>query len=191
MPENHFTTVKYQEVPGNPGYRAGDDGSVWSLWARSSNGRGTGSFLVLGSVWRRMKVSVRRGAAVISLGRGNTRRVGRLILECFIGPCPPGMECCHFPDRDPSNCRLSNLRWGTSADNTEDQRRHGTLIGGERHGMAKLNDTQVEEIRRLAGTMTQQAIAERFGIRQPHVSDILRGHKRTPSTHAGKGVHHG
>lgn len=182
------STVEYREVQGFPGYRVGTDGSAWSRWRRSSHGRGTGSFKILGDEWRRLKITVSRGAAHLNFGRGNTRRLGRLVLEIFVGPCPVGMECCHFPDPNPANCRLDNLRWGTSADNTQDQREHGTLIGGQRHGMSKLTDEQVEQIKAMAGTMTQQSIADTFGIKQPHVSDILRGKKRTPATHAGRGV---
>lgn len=185
------STVQYREVPGFPGYRVGDDGSVWSCWRRSSHGRGRGGFKVLSDSWRRLKVSVHQGAARCNLGRGNLCRVGRLVLECFVGPCPAGMECCHFPDRDPSNCCLDNLRWGTSAENTEDQRRHSTLIGGERHGMAKLSNEEIEEIRAMAGTMSQRAIGDCFGIKQPHVSDILRNKKRTTGSHSGKGVRNG
>lgn len=50
----------------------------------------------------------------------------RLVLEAFVGPCPEGMEACHFPDRDPSNNRLSNLRWGTRSENRFDAVKHGT-----------------------------------------------------------------
>ena len=36
-----------------------------------------------------------------------TRSVGRLVLEVFVGPCPPGMEACHN-DGDPHNNWLDN-----------------------------------------------------------------------------------
>lgn len=53
------------------------------------------------------------------------RRIHRLVLEAFIGPCPPGMETRHR-DGDPANNHLTNLRWGTKTDNNLDQVRHGT-----------------------------------------------------------------
>src|SRR5690348_3217345 len=43
--------------------------------------------------------------------------VQRIVLETFIGPCPPGKEACHFPDRNPANNRLNNLMWGTRLEN--------------------------------------------------------------------------
>lgn len=55
--------------------------------------------------------------------------VHRLVLEAFVGPCPPGMECRHFPDRDPGNNRLDNLQWGTHQENEEDKETHGTRRG--------------------------------------------------------------
>lgn len=49
--------------------------------------------------------------------------VHRLVLEAFVGPCPANMEALHH-DGDKTNCTLSNLRWGTSAENKADMRRH-------------------------------------------------------------------
>jgi hypothetical protein len=50
--------------------------------------------------------------------------VHRLVLETWRGPCPPGREARHL-DGDASNNRLTNLRWGTHAENTWDVIRHG------------------------------------------------------------------
>lgn len=51
-------------------------------------------------------------------------RVHRLVLEAFVGPCPPGMECRHFPDNDTANNRLTNLGWATPVLNMLDRRVH-------------------------------------------------------------------
>lgn len=61
--------------------------------------------------------------------------------------------------------------------------RHGSrtrpeqLKRGEDHGMAKLTPDDVHRIRALAGQLTQRQIAALFGIRQPHVSSIVRRDK--------------
>lgn len=47
-------------------------------------------------------------------------------MLAFVGPPEPGQEVRHFPDRDPSNCALSNLSYGTKSENSLDKRRHGT-----------------------------------------------------------------
>lgn len=46
------------------------------------------------------------------------------VLTAFVGPCPDGMEGCHWDD-DYRNNRLGNLRWATHADNMADKLRNG------------------------------------------------------------------
>lgn len=60
-------------------------------------------------------------------GKKYTRLVYRLVLEAFVGPCPPGHEARHYPDNDRSNNRLSNLSWSTHLVNANDMVRHGTV----------------------------------------------------------------
>lgn len=59
-------------------------------------------------------------------GRRRVALVAHLVLESFEGPRPPGMEACHYPDRDPWNNHRSNLRWDTHSANTLDSVKHGT-----------------------------------------------------------------
>ena len=49
-----------------------------------------------------------------------------LVLTTFVGPCPEGMVCRHFPDKDPANNRLDNIKWGTREENEADKLFHGT-----------------------------------------------------------------
>lgn len=76
-----------------------------------------------------LKATVNKlGYLLVSLyrdGKGNTRRVHRLVLEAFTGPCLAGEEGCHN-DGDPANNRLDNLRWGTASSNALDRVVHGT-----------------------------------------------------------------
>ncbi len=51
------------------------------------------------------------------------RLVHQLVLETFVGPCPPGCESCHN-DGNPSNNYLTNLRWDTRSENIKDRFRH-------------------------------------------------------------------
>lgn len=53
----------------------------------------------------------------------------RLVLEAFVGPCPPGCEARHVHDPDRGNCRLSNLAWGTKKENADDRWRQGRAPG--------------------------------------------------------------
>lgn len=57
-------------------------------------------------------------------GRRVSRYVHRLVLEAFVGPCPPDMEARHLDD-DPLNNSLANLLWGTRSENVRDRVRNG------------------------------------------------------------------
>src|SRR5262249_40388641 len=96
---------------GFPDYEVGDDGSVWS-YQRGKR--------------KRMHPSAHRGYLWVKLSDGGFSRprqypVHRLVLLAFVGPCPPRMQCRHFPDPDGMNNRLENLQWGTSAENHRDR----------------------------------------------------------------------
>ena len=70
----------------------------------------------------------RTGHKVINLCRGGSKkkyRVHRLVLEAFVGPCPPGLQGCHYNDV-PADNRLVNLRWDTLSANRRDSVRNGT-----------------------------------------------------------------
>lgn len=80
---------------------------------------------------RMLSLSVAKdgGYHVVNLWKDNrlrVRRVSVLVLEAFVGPRPEGMVARHWPDRDPTNNRLENLRWGTQSENMLDKRAHGT-----------------------------------------------------------------
>lgn len=51
------------------------------------------------------------------------RFVHQLVLEAFVGPRPEGLVCCHWDD-DPSNNRLSNLRYDSGSANWRDHIRN-------------------------------------------------------------------
>ena len=105
-------------------------------------------------------------------GKKKKKKVHRLVMEAFVGPCPDGMECRHLNGNSRDN-RLENLKWGTKAENIEDTLRHGHTTRGERHPMVKLTESQVREIRAAGGK--QREIAERYGVTQSNVSYIKRG----------------
>lgn len=153
--------VEYRDAPGLPGYRVGDDGSVWSCHL----GMGRKG---LGVAWRRLKpgrqTSGHLFVALRLAGRYVTRRVHQLVLLAFVGPRPEGMQCRHL-DGDPTNNQLENLRWGTPLENHADSVRHGTISRGERHPAAKLTRDAVLAIRRLRRSGWQcPAIARLCGV---------------------------
>lgn len=164
-------TVRYLPVVGFPGYLVGSDGSVWSC--REYNPGHPAR-------WRLLRPRPNReGYPRVSLCRDRKvydRRVSRLVLEAFTGPCPPGQECRHVLDPDPMNCCLENLCWGTPLENARDRMRHGRQVHGQGHGMSRLSEEDIQNIRaKLLAGQSQRSIARQHGISQPHVSDIKRG----------------
>jgi hypothetical protein len=53
------------------------------------------------------------------------------------------------------------------------ERRHGTVVYGVAHYAAKLTDRDVVEIRDLAGSETQQSIADRYGVRLACINKVI------------------
>lgn len=107
--------------------------------------------------------------------RSIQRYIHRLVLMVFVGECPVGHECRHL-DGNPNNNRLDNLAWGTRSENYNDARRHGTNTKGSIHGMSKLRECEVEEIRRLRSLGIRACeIGPMFKITPQNVSKICCG----------------
>ena len=101
--------------------------------------------------------------------------VAALVAEAFISPRPPGLVCRHLND-DRWDHRVSNLAWGTIADNSEDARRNGKSPLGIRHGCVKLTIEQVTRIRAAMLRGEPRRLAKEFGVSESLVSLIRHGH---------------
>lgn len=103
--------VVYKDIPDAPGYRVGDDGSVWSC--RRTNSKRAFDWRILSQ----SPLSKCTQAYVTIRFSGRTRqiKVGELILGVFVGPRPPMHEVA-FLDGNPRNLRLSNLKWASCLD---------------------------------------------------------------------------
>lgn len=108
-------------------------------------------------------------------GKMRGRRLHRLLLEAFVGPCPDGMEARHLNGvRD--DCRLENLAWGTREENVQDRLLHGNIPRGERHWNSKLSESDVRAIKGAPpckGLVTQ--LAHSFGVSAASISRIRHG----------------
>lgn len=168
--QNHTPPADSRPILFAPGYRICDGGTVWTRRVLGSHG-------CLGP-WRIVHQSVlpRTGYLQVRIHTDSGSRrlyVHRLVLEVFVGPCPPDCECCHN-DGDPTNNFVSNLRWDTRAENLADRLRHGKIPKGQGHRLAKLSESDVREIFRLARQgKTLDQIAAAFGVSFQNVSRIL------------------
>jgi hypothetical protein len=176
MPHNSTTQigVSYREIEGHPGYRVGDDGSVWSLWRRTGLPGRQGITTIMGDEWRQLSAKPDwSGYPMVHLGcKSKVIRVHRLVLEVFVGPCPPGKECGHL-NGIKTDCRLVNLRWGTHRENTAAALRHGRIRRGERAVRARFTEHDVRDMRmRHAAGESLGSIARAYKVHQTHVSKI-------------------
>ncbi|QZE10501.1 hypothetical protein SEA_SCOOBYDOOBYDOO_184 [Mycobacterium phage ScoobyDoobyDoo] len=99
-------------------YEIERNGTVWSV------GYGTRRAL---KPWPRGE----RGHLAVTLyreGKRVTRYVHHLVLEAFVGPCPPGLQRLHKDD-DNANNDVSNLYYGTFSENLLDRVRNGRHPG--------------------------------------------------------------
>lgn len=100
------------------------------------------------------------------------RLVATLVAEAFIGPRPPGMECCHN-DGNSSNNQYQNLRWDTRTSNEADKIAHGTSNRGANNGQSKLSESDVIAI--LADPRIHREIAVDYNVGRRTIDRIKRG----------------
>jgi DNA-binding CsgD family transcriptional regulator len=127
-----------------------------------------------------------RGYGIIII-RGSNRRAHRVAWEVYRGPIPEGMLVCHKCDVR-SCVNPDHLFLGTPKINSADMTAKGRQARGERHGIAKLTNEDVLNIRRDG--RTQRQIAKAFGVSQGVVWNI-KSRKRwvhVPETTGSAGV---
>ncbi len=122
---------------------------------------------------------VKGGYLCVWLYSGDRRRlvfkVADLVARAFVGPKPRGLDTCHDNGVNTDN-KASNLKYGTRKQNMADAKRHGTWAHGERHGNAKLSDTQVRQI--IADPRPSVIVAFENGISYSYVRALKKREKR-------------
>lgn len=112
----------------------------------------------------------RGGYLHVTLSNNGVKKLFRLhtlVLTTFVGPCPPGMECRHYPDQDRKNNRLENLQWGTRGENNKDKRENGTNY------FRKHSPKFIARIRKLSRRMRNVDISNKLGVSQQYVSNVI------------------
>jgi len=109
---------RWRRVPGWPGYKVSSAGEVRSVPRILPDGRPHGG-------WWLTPTPDKDGYLTVLLCDGPRQRraaVHVLVLEAYVGPCPPGHEGLHGPGGHQVN-DLASLRWGTRRENERDKRK--------------------------------------------------------------------
>jgi hypothetical protein len=161
-------------IPSLPGYLVDELGNVYSTKPIRRNGAAPAAPRLMSTAPshnRYLFVSVR-----LPNGKARNPFVHRLVLEAFVGPCPPGMQCRHLNGVRHDN-RLVNLEWATPATNNADKIAHGTHQVGERAPRAKFSNLVAGLIRYLGCVhdVTGAELSEWFGLNEASAMLIVKG----------------
>jgi hypothetical protein len=177
--ERRLAGTRFRACPGISEFYVSDMGDVFTTRKPTPTSKESEEFVEDGTYLRRPHVSRGNGYCYVAIGRAigrNCIQVHRLVLEAFVGPCPEGMEACHWPESIRSNNRLSNLRWDTRPANKIDMINDKMSTFGAKNPQAKMTDEHVKKaiILRAAGKTLKQ-IAEEFGVTRSAVSRAIHG----------------
>ena len=141
------------------------------------------------SDWARVRrISTRRilkqlldthGCPIVGLylhGKRTLHRVAHLVANAFLPPKSSTDQVLRHLNDNPADNRIENLTWGTYKDNAKDSIRNDTFVRGITHGMAKLTEDDVREIRRLyaTGKFLLRDLALQFGVSNATICLIVR-----------------
>lgn len=171
---------------GNPFSRKGDD-----KWTKTCSRKCAGA-LTRGRFAERFWSHVDKSGGpdacwpwMLSLdsgGYGHVGRDGKLVkahrvaYELVNGPISDGLDGLHSCDNPPC-CNPSHIFPGTHGDNMRDAHQKGRRDNaGERNANSVLTEAHVREIRAAyeRGTVSQQSLADQYGVHQTVVSKIIR-----------------
>lgn len=156
---------EWRQHPIYTDYEVSDQGRVRRCTAQM--GTRIGKILKPAKTWQ--------GYRHVHIG-GKSKRVAALVLEAFVGPRADRHEIRHLNDVKDDD-RILNLAWGTHSENYSDRKRNGGGNHGSRHGLAKLDEMIVYEIRQryIPKIVTQKMLAKEFGVTRECIKLIVNG----------------
>lgn len=164
---------RWRDIPDFPGYSVSTYGNI----------RGRRGYVLkpIMNADGYLKVTLVRGD-----GKHVDKRINRLVAEVFI-PNPLNLPVVMHDDNDRMNNHVSNLSWGTYAENNQymyDCGRHSiTLTDYGREKAMQKRRSPVYAINVLTNEQTyfnsQHDAARALGVSQQHIWGVLNGYRRT------------
>ena len=118
-------------------------------------------------------------------GRSRHVLVHRLVLHTYVGAPPfDRAEGIHL-NNNPTDNRLSNLKWATHAENMRMDHGHNHAHKGERNRNSKLTEQQVRHVRevykqaRAAGHYCwgRKQLSQQYGVTEMQLGRIVKQHE--------------
>ena len=93
--------------------------------------------------------------------------VHRLVLECFVAPCPGSEYQSNHKDGNKQNNKFDNLEWVTASENSFHAVKLGLKImpRGEKHYLTKFKPNDIKRIRSLRGKIFSKNLGEEYGVK--------------------------
>ncbi len=166
------------DLPANCKPAVNSDGSILPGFAV----REDGTVLYHRPQWKRwVALKPKTGPSGFHRVALGSREVGvaLLVLRAFVGPRPIGCEPLHWPDPNPGNNHLANLRWaprGTSKIGRTLGPSPPPVLYGSARPIAVLTEEDIPHIRRMYRTgWPYKDIADDFGVSEDCVRHVLIG----------------
>jgi len=107
-------------------------------------------------------------------GSATMARAHRVAYQTLVGPLPEALEPDHLCRNRPC-VNVSHLEAVTRSVNLQRSPLMGRDTKGEKHGCAKLKESDIRAIRALRGRITVRALGLRYGVSFATISRIQRG----------------
>jgi len=159
----------WKDVLDFEGYEVSCDGSVRSWLPERNNAPSPAQprllkFIVTPGGYRQVNLYAN--------GKRRVVRISVLVAETFHGPRPANAVLRHL-NGNRQDDRAVNLKWGTTQENNDDMRRHGTWAHGEPIHTSKLTEQDVQHI--LQSDERGVDLAKRYGVTPGNICHIRKG----------------
>lgn len=174
---------EWKTIPGYDNYEASSLGRIRSLDYEEEIANRWGSTTIRRHTGRVLKSWInKKGYNYVSLGAKNKKEAHYWIAMTFLGPRKDAMEVNH-KNGNKSDNSVENLEWVTRSQNSRHAFDTGLNHVGSKHGISKLDEAQVAQIKTILLTKVKRnvrpyykEIAIMFGVDRKTIESIARGH---------------